>query len=422
MAITKLETKIALKQGTYEYWTTGAGKDYIPLFGEVCLCVIDAMESTEEGNQVTTAPTVLFKVGTAKLDENGEYIAGTVLKFSELKWASALAADVYDWAKQDALLFDTNSVTHSVSIGDNKKTYTGNAFTKVEWTYKDKDGNDYPDGLPRLTFTKETQFATKAELDAALDAFGGDLGSITDTNTTYAFEIVEENDNTHKGQLKITSTTYTNGVGGNSESSYIDLVSPEELQSAIAAQVSGAVQYLGTVTKASDLSTAAGKGDFYRASSQFTLHNEVVHVGDIIIATKDKPNYETNDDWDIAHLEIDTDTWAANSKTADGYVKKGEGYANKVWKTDSSGNPDWREEQTIPQASGFADIASVSEGVVTLKAGAQLSAGHVLSNSNENDITLKKIATTASAYDLEEANEATIGEKTIKYLVLDCNW
>lgn len=31
-----------------------------------------------------------------------------------------------------------------------------------------------------------------------------------------------------------------------------------------------------------------------------------------------------------------------NSKTQNGFVKKGEGQANKVWKTDADGNPDWR--------------------------------------------------------------------------------
>jgi hypothetical protein len=90
----QLKTKIALKQNTYSYWTEGAGKDYIPLYGEVCFC-----EITTKDQGAQNAPTVLFKVGTAKLNEDGSYVEGTAKKFAELKWASALAADVYDWAK-----------------------------------------------------------------------------------------------------------------------------------------------------------------------------------------------------------------------------------------------------------------------------------------------------------------------------------
>ena len=90
----ELKTRIALKQNTYEYWTEGEGKDYIPFYGEVCLCEIPA-----ESGEATNAPTVLFKVGIGKKDEDGNWIEGTAKKFSELNWVSALAADVYTWAK-----------------------------------------------------------------------------------------------------------------------------------------------------------------------------------------------------------------------------------------------------------------------------------------------------------------------------------
>lgn len=109
----KLKTIIALKQNTYQYWTEGEGKDYIPLYGEVCICEIS------DATVATTAPTVLFKVGTAKLNDDGTYVEGTAKKFSELNWVSAAAADVFAWAKESSLFV--------------KQEGTGNVVSGIVW-------------------------------------------------------------------------------------------------------------------------------------------------------------------------------------------------------------------------------------------------------------------------------------------------
>ena len=47
---------------------------------------------------------------------------------------------------------------------------------------------------------------------------------------------------------------------------------------------------------------------------------------------------------DVPSGAVFTDTWHANTANAAGYVKKGSGHANQVWKTDANADPAWRDE------------------------------------------------------------------------------
>lgn len=80
MATTTLSTRITLKYDTLANWNAS---QFILKKGEVAICSLDTGETAEQ----STPPAVLLKVGD-----------GT-RKFSELPWASGLAADVYGWAK-----------------------------------------------------------------------------------------------------------------------------------------------------------------------------------------------------------------------------------------------------------------------------------------------------------------------------------
>ena len=76
-----LKTRIQLKYDTLANWNAVADT-FVPNKGEVCFVEIPTGDNT-----ATTAPTVLFKVGDG------------ATTWGALKWGSALAADVYSWAK-----------------------------------------------------------------------------------------------------------------------------------------------------------------------------------------------------------------------------------------------------------------------------------------------------------------------------------
>lgn len=88
-----INTRIALRIDTLANWSKtdveGKGAKLVLKRGEIGLCEIPSGNATAQ-----TAPTVLFKVGD-----------GTT-PFGELKWASALAADVYSWAKADDVVLE----------------------------------------------------------------------------------------------------------------------------------------------------------------------------------------------------------------------------------------------------------------------------------------------------------------------------
>lgn len=113
--IKKLNTRVALKYDSYSAWINtdeaGKGGNLVLLPGEIGLCEIPSTTTTVKepvtdsngvttyvDRVVTTPPTVLFKVGSN--DKKA---------FKDLPWASAKAADVYDWAKAKTVSFNAET-------------------------------------------------------------------------------------------------------------------------------------------------------------------------------------------------------------------------------------------------------------------------------------------------------------------------
>ena len=138
MAERTLNTRIRLRYASYTEWQNSTVQ-LLP--GEVAVCYVEA-NNTEIKN---TAPTVLFKVG------DGSHV------FKDLKWSSARAADVFDWAKVEGGQVFTkvgngnvvSSISWDQSLNENKggfKYETASVATSEGF----EDLQDRVDELERL--------------------------------------------------------------------------------------------------------------------------------------------------------------------------------------------------------------------------------------------------------------------------------
>lgn len=101
------QTRIQLKYDTYANWTA---KNPVLLAGEMAIATI-ASGSTQEVNSVK-APQVIIKIGDG------------VTNYNDLKFVSALAADVHEWAKAEKLDFKKiEGLTNFISENERDTEY-----------------------------------------------------------------------------------------------------------------------------------------------------------------------------------------------------------------------------------------------------------------------------------------------------------
>lgn len=401
-----LQTRIKLKYDSYENWSTN---NPILLAGELAAVYV-AAKPTKEVDSVS-APQILFKVGDGQVSATGE-ITGTA--FNSLPWASGLAADVYEWAKATlppvssikgnngakATKDGTNAYTVSADLADytknaaaaskgtGSKIYAveldknGHLMVAVPWTDTDTvyTGNDpiEVNASAKTILHKEkgpTADYTKGNSTASIKGSGakGTIKIPKITVDTYGHVNTAEDESVDielptlptvgDGALtiKVGKEGTTSGTGSftANQSTASTITLPVYTKGEVDEMIVGAVQYLGTVKSLTELNALNpdSKGDFCRVSVGFTYNSETLHPGDLLLCETIKSG-STAATWSVIHGEIDKYTWVANSKTADGYVTKGSGQANKVWKTDADGNPGWRDDKGISAVIGKDGLSS----------------------------------------------------------------
>ena len=184
-----MNTRIQLKYDSYENWLSHSS--VILKAGEVAIAYLGPSHTdlpTPEG--VNKTHPVLFKVGDG------------VTTFANLPWASALAADVYSWAKEDKLTVN--------------KDGTGNVVSGIEW---DATANGGKGGLKYTTAAVATAEGLD-DLQKAVDAIEKDIADnradwaekTVDTNTDTQYRFTTDGD-----KLVVYKTLYTLGVASTEE-------------------------------------------------------------------------------------------------------------------------------------------------------------------------------------------------------------
>ena len=126
MAEKILNTRLLLKYDSYANWIAN---DPVLKAGEMAVATVDTPDHSTQPTGFTNLPNIVLKVG------NG------ASKYSELKFVSALAADVHGWAKEASK--PTYAYTEITGLADELARVSAAADTNTKYTLHTVDAANY---------------------------------------------------------------------------------------------------------------------------------------------------------------------------------------------------------------------------------------------------------------------------------------